>query len=56
MIVQVSGKVTSVGENSITLEVNELAYEIFVPSSVSGIAAGMVTGCRNSLISSPSTI
>ena len=34
MIVQVSGKVTSVGENSITLEVNELAYEIFVPSSV----------------------
>lgn len=34
MIAQISGNVIAVGENSITLEVGELAYELFVPSSV----------------------
>lgn len=34
MISQISGKVTSVEENSLTLEVDALAYEIFVPTSV----------------------
>lgn len=34
MISQISGKVASVEENSLTLEVDALAYEIFVPTSV----------------------
>ena len=34
MIVQISGNVAAVGENSITLQVGDLAYEIFVPTSV----------------------
>ena len=34
MISQVSGKVTSVEDNSLTLEVGAIAYEIFVPTSV----------------------
>jgi Holliday junction DNA helicase RuvA len=34
MIVQISGKVISIAENSITLQVNNLAYEILVPISV----------------------
>jgi len=36
MIVQISGKVIALGETSVTLQVNDLAYEIFVPSSVTG--------------------
>ena len=34
MISQISGDVISVGENSITLQVDHLAYEVFVPTSV----------------------
>ena len=34
MIVQVTGKVVSVGENAVTVQIGDLAYELFVPSSV----------------------
>ena len=35
MISQITGKVVETGENSVTLEAGQLAYEIFVPGSVS---------------------
>ncbi len=34
MIVQISGKVVDINEFSVTLQVGDLAYEIFVPTSV----------------------
>lgn len=34
MIVQISGKVISVSENAVTVQVGDLAYEIYVPGSV----------------------
>jgi holliday junction DNA helicase RuvA len=36
MIVQITGKVVSIGETSVTVQVGDLGYEIFVPSSVVG--------------------
>ncbi|OGR79641.1 MAG: hypothetical protein A3I11_04585 [Elusimicrobia bacterium RIFCSPLOWO2_02_FULL_39_32] len=47
MITQIFGKVVEVSENSITLQVNEFAYELFVPGSVIDFYRKKFRGVQN---------
>lgn len=44
MIVQISGNVIDVGENSVTIEVGDIAHEILVPTSVVNSYRGKLKG------------
>ncbi len=43
MITQISGEVVNVNENSVTLQVREIAYEVLVPSSVINLYKKKIT-------------